>query len=197
MIYSLTMYNDAKLLYFSDCLVSVLQRVWKTWSGIYAMKMTHVTSASNSVLARLYRTTFYLSSSSMDKTRPYLMPASGINQNIRLELVNNMLIKIYNIRGTTKQFVKMPYYDWYNKPNIEIYYCHNGSIVLFNIGIRFTDSFRIFLGSWSTLLNLPCSASVKSPMTQCSDITFWKWLLIYKPVKRYGDLIMSKDMQLL
>lgn len=83
--------KQEKLLSSSNCPVSVLQRAWKTWSGIYAMKMTPVTSASSWVQARSYRMTFYLLSSSMEKKRPYLMPASGINSNMTL------LYRILNI----------------------------------------------------------------------------------------------------
>lgn len=50
---------------------------------------------------------------------------------------------------------------------------------------------RVFSGSWSTLLSLPCFVLAKSLMTPCLDITFCKWHLICKHTKRYCDLTIT------
>lgn len=45
---------------------------------------------------------------------------------------------------------------------------------------------------WSTLLSLPWFALVKSLMIQCLDITFWKWRLICRPIRRYQVIFVGR-----
>lgn len=58
-----------------------VQRVSKIWSGIYDMKTTPVTSGGSWGPARYFRMTSSLLLFSLDKTKPYLMHASGTNLN--------------------------------------------------------------------------------------------------------------------
>lgn len=78
--YCITTYKFNKMGVFwsSNLYRSVTQRAWKTWSGIYAMKMTPVMCDSSSATARLFRMTSYQLSFSTDKTKPCLTPASGM-----------------------------------------------------------------------------------------------------------------------